>query len=282
MKKLLVIGIIILFLGVALAPSLYADTLTKDELVDVNIKFCGLGTEHTVQLTHQQIDELDELFESIRGQLDIVETKEETVQVYNKAIEKFKRYGLLGTYSIEQVQKLVTGGFQKPGINRYIDRLYNKIQVDDNSNIFCFISGMVNNSAPVSPSTFIVFNLFKLIPSKLILLPIRIILSLYLSFRLLLNFIIPLSFGSLLLMDNGTNGYLDTIGLFGVKSWSGDFYGQMVWDYPNAGRDLYGAIGFTGLAVCYLPEPEPEPDPIIKHSYIGFAPYVNIGYQPPN
>jgi hypothetical protein len=80
-------------------------------------------------------------------------------------------------------------------------------------------------------------------------------------------------------MNNDTNGFFDTIGLFGDQNWSGNLYGQMFWDYPNAGRDYFGVIGFTGLAVNYWPESEPEP---FEHFYIGFAPYVNIGYQPPD
>ena len=55
MKKLLVVGVIVLFLGLAIAPSINANVSKisiDNELVEFTTEVCGLnGGKHTVQLT---------------------------------------------------------------------------------------------------------------------------------------------------------------------------------------------------------------------------------------
>ena len=51
MKKLLVIGVIGLFLGLAIAPSINANVSRDNEMVEITTEVCGLGGgKHTVQL----------------------------------------------------------------------------------------------------------------------------------------------------------------------------------------------------------------------------------------
>ena len=124
MRKVLVLGIIVLFLGVLIAPTIYANNLTKDNLTEVKINLPGLRKKHTVQLTQQESGEINVLFESIKNRLDNSKSIKETNQIYNDAIVELDRYGLLGDFSIKQVQKLVTGGYQKQRYNNHINRLF--------------------------------------------------------------------------------------------------------------------------------------------------------------
>ena len=44
-REMLVFGIILLFIGLAISPSIYADRDTiyqEDDLVQLNVEFCGL------------------------------------------------------------------------------------------------------------------------------------------------------------------------------------------------------------------------------------------------
>ena len=100
----------------------------------------------------------------------------------------------------------------------------------------------------------------------------------------MLDIVVPFTFGGLLTMGyydgnyTPANGYIKTVGLKGKKEWNGNFYGQIYWSYPRQkSQELFGIIGFTGISFINWFSPN-----IIHHFYWGFAPYVNIGYQPPN
>ena len=100
MKKLLVFGVIVLFLGVVIAPSINANiskASVDSELVEFTTEICGLdGGKHTVQLTQCQIKQLDKLFDGIREQLNKAETREDFIESFNRAIQVFKKEGYLG------------------------------------------------------------------------------------------------------------------------------------------------------------------------------------------
>jgi hypothetical protein len=282
-KNGLVVGVIVLLAGVIFVPSLYANdqlenNQLENKLIEVTIEFWGLGKKHIVQLTQQEAYELDILFESIRNKLDNAETKDETIQIFNDSVIKLDSYGLLGDCSVKQVQKLVTGRYKTSRISRFIDRISDKIPVDNNSNIFCTVYGDAAHSVPVSPSEFVIFNLIKLLPLK------NIFLNLLLACRMMLDIVVPFTFGGLLTMGyydgnyTPANGYIETVGLKGRKEWDGNFYGQISWGYPRQeSHELFGIIGFTGISFINWFSFD-----TIYHFYLGFAPYVNIGYQPPN
>jgi len=79
--KGIAVVVILLFIGLAFAPSINAD-VSKEELVEVTTEFCGLGKKHTVKLTQEEVDELDQLFDDIKERLDNIETREETCLLY--------------------------------------------------------------------------------------------------------------------------------------------------------------------------------------------------------
>ncbi len=149
MKKLLVVGVIVLFLGLAVAPSINADiskASIDSELVEITTEVCGLnGGKHTVKLTREKSEEVDALFDSIKSRLDKVETREEAEEIFNEAVIELDKYGLLGGLSVEQAQRLVTGGYQDSRVMKISERIFSRLQ-KNNSNYLCLIAGATNGT----------------------------------------------------------------------------------------------------------------------------------------
>ena len=101
MKKQLAVGVIVLFLGLAIAPSINANVSRESELVAITTEICGLdGGKHTVQLTQEEAKEVEQLIDDIERSLDEVETREEAGEVFNYAVVELDKYGLLGRLNI--------------------------------------------------------------------------------------------------------------------------------------------------------------------------------------
>jgi len=295
-KNGLVVGVILLFVGVAVQPSI---AIVQPECIDVeylnvNTEFIGLGKEFTVQLTQQQMDELDSLFESIRERLNNSEIKEETVQIFNDAIVELDRLGLLGDYSVKQVQELVTGRFQKPLFYCIMDMLNNKIPLDNNTNTFCLISGRTNNTYVLPPLTrvfnkLILFFFMDDIPlfGYYFFIDLFGLLFMFNLFRVVLfSTRIPITLGSGISLggyieDNyGYNrdyfpaeGWINTFGSSGNKKWNGSFYGQISGFQLWVFYEYIGVIGFTGIKILNMDS--------LYYYYLGSANYVNIDHTPP-
>ena len=59
-SQLITATIILLFLGVAIAPSVYSTPQLDEEYVEVQTEFCGLNREPvTVRLTQAEVEELE-------------------------------------------------------------------------------------------------------------------------------------------------------------------------------------------------------------------------------
>ena len=83
-KKSLVIGIIFLFIGISIAPSVTSIHISKDKnsndnLVEINVQLCRTdGVEdHKMFVTQEQDEQFDILIESFKADLDNAETREE-------------------------------------------------------------------------------------------------------------------------------------------------------------------------------------------------------------
>lgn len=144
-KKILISSIlaVALLILVSIAPSINA-SIVKDELVELDVEFCGLGKKHTVKLTQQEAKEVERLFNDTGQKVSQVETREETEEIFKEAIVELDRYGLLGGMSVKQVQNLIFGNNIK---QRLIDKLkfiYKNI-LDDDANYFCLVCGTLKN-----------------------------------------------------------------------------------------------------------------------------------------
>ena len=106
-KKGVAVAVILLFIGVALAPSINANVV-KDDLVEFDVEVHGLGKKNTVKLTQQETDEVEQLLDDIRKTLDNAETKEEAIEILNDAVVELDKYDLLEGLSVNQAQSLIT------------------------------------------------------------------------------------------------------------------------------------------------------------------------------
>jgi len=135
MKKKILIGSIIAVALLTLVSfsSVVGKVSLNEELVDYNVEFSGLGKKHTVQLTQEEADEVELLFDDIEQQLSKVETREEAEEIFKEAVVELDKYGLLGGLSVRQAQRLVT---------RKTNRLLEKdwiLSDDSNNNYMCLL-----------------------------------------------------------------------------------------------------------------------------------------------
>ena len=148
LSKTLVIGIIFLFIGVAVQPSI-ATVEPKSidvEYFDITTEFIGLGKEYTTKLTKEEIQELNALFDSISDSLNKSLSVEETIGIFKDAILELDRFGLLGDVGIDETEKLVLDCYQRTILTKVLERVYNrgKASVFLNENIFCLIFGITS------------------------------------------------------------------------------------------------------------------------------------------
>jgi len=115
-----------------------------DELVEFDVEFCGLERKHTLQLTQQEVDEVNLLFVELQKKLEATESKEERNTIITQAVIELDNYGLLGSVNIEQAQKLVLGEYANDIAIPPFEKVSHENSIQENQyNFFCFVSGIV-------------------------------------------------------------------------------------------------------------------------------------------
>jgi hypothetical protein len=170
LKKGASVAIIILFLVVAVVPSINISVVkaaTDNDLVEVTIEVYGIKgfRNHTVKLTEQQYQNLEQYLIDFRERVNSTTTREETVPLFKEAIVEFNKYGLLPKgISVEHAQRLVTGYYQNSNIVRKIQNDVQSIakikqnqNLDPNmKNVFCLLYAAATKIPDYSPSSFII------------------------------------------------------------------------------------------------------------------------------
>jgi hypothetical protein len=113
MKKLLVVGIIILFISVSVAPSINANiyrTPVKSKFVETSVRIHRARsiTPFTLRLTERESKEIDVIFDNLKVSLDSAETDEEIDRIYDDAVESLYELGMFPRMSINEAKQLVT------------------------------------------------------------------------------------------------------------------------------------------------------------------------------
>ena len=274
-KNGLVVGVILLFIIVAVQPSIATVQLEKIdvEYVEITTEICGLaGKNHTVQLTKEEAVKIEVLFDSIRERLNNTETREEAEKIFKEAVVELDKYGLLGGLSVKQAQRLVTGGYQSSRFMKALEKLYgkNKESLDNYENSLCLIAGKTTTTMVIGPST--IFRVLLMLPLYLMSC-FTVIGCEYLKLlglARLSDFLFYVgSFVYLFFYASGfpfaelggfiifgyeyelpmfhwnyypAKGWLWTLGSSGIRNWIGEFYGQLYNSY-------IGVSGFTGLRI---------------------------------
>ena len=276
MKKMkrqwLAVGIILLFVGVTIAPTInynVVEASTDDDLVEVTTQACGIQGygNSTVKLTREQYQDLKQYLVEFRARINQTTTREEAIPIFEEAVVQFEKYGLLPKgMTVAQAKHLLTDHHI---LSTRTTQLREKISpfLDEYENAVCLLAGSFTGSVPHSPVDMMINRIFWLFeplyeehPTRIIELLLEIILYIYIgSFFLstLLFYIIP--FHLFLTISMGYTafgayvpafGSLTTIGLNGLKQWSGGMCGALPFlpriPYPT--QDTPGIYGFTGFA----------------------------------
>ncbi|MFA5102023.1 MAG: hypothetical protein WC525_02605 [Candidatus Thermoplasmatota archaeon] len=275
MKKIFAVSIILLFLGVSVAPSINMNVVTaaqEDDLIEVTTQACGIQVygNTTVRLTREQYQSLEEYLVDFRARLNQTSTREEAIPIFKEAVVELDTYGLLPKgMSVERAQKLVTKSYQDKKIINFQEKMLKNslLIIDNTSNVLCLIAGRTTETI------FIPFlaraNLIPLLATlawasvtltsgRLIIGVILLGLSLIFGITSIMSFLLgnisPLSFSQWIRFGewisrpgyvNPADGWLSTMGLNGMKTWDHSFHGGI------GGDDYLGVMGFTGIKIFF-------------------------------
>jgi len=168
LKKGVAVAIILLFLGVAVVPSIsIVKAATDNDLGEVTIEAYGIKgfVNHTVKLTKQQNQNLEQYLLDFRERLNTTTTREEAVSLFKEAVVELNKYGLLPKgMSVEHVQRLVTGYYQNSNMLRKIQndvqsiaKIKQKQNLNPNmKNAFCVLFAAATKIPDYLPSPFII------------------------------------------------------------------------------------------------------------------------------
>ena len=277
-RKGLVFTVILLFLSVCIKPAIANNNsydFDNSELEEIVIQFYELDKTyiHKVMLTQEQLIELENIIYDFKNQLRLVDDTADTGTIYKNVIVSFEELGLLpDDISIEYAQRIVTGKEQNIMIMKALEKLYNNKQkvLDENENLFCFISGETTNTfftgiVPFSIHLHCIlfssryfrfyfllkdynYELWEWWESIFDELCINLV-----TFRMIIWYItagilnlFPFKIGTYIHyggyggyyrapQEIPAEGWINTNGLLGNKNWSGSFYGNV--------------IGFTGIKI---------------------------------
>jgi len=290
-QKVLSISVIILFIGIAVAPSINANFSKEMNLVEFTIELCGLKNgKETVKLTQGEAEKVESLFISVRDRLNSIDTREQSEKIFKDAVVELDKFGLLGSLSLKQAQRLIVSTHKAPIINRILERTHNKnsISLDENENLFCLITGKTTYTTcfqnPVS-TFFLQFAMF------LYNLELEKLGSWFLLFWILSSiFVYDNPMAILLKIGLGiyeygdsnripASGWIITLGMNGKKNWNNTFFGQLPHTLgiplliQHGGVSYSAIIGYTGIKL--------QSSDGLGFYFLGSAIFVKIGSEPP-
>jgi hypothetical protein len=249
------VGIILLFIGVALAPSINQSVVkaaTDDDLVEVTTELCGLPgiTPQTVTLSKHHLNEMETSIHKLKSSYLQSKTLNEKVNVFNQVIDLFSRYGLLGNVNIGYLKMYFNQSIRIQ--EQIVKSIHNTNKISSKSgdklfeNICCCVYSEAGDeiafiSSPVRTYvSYLIFN--KIFSSALqILKYIGIILFMSSFFQRILFITLPFAFNSWTEI-RGWGSHVDSNGVYGNKTQS--LQGTCV--------DL---LGFFGIKIQYNPVP---------------------------
>jgi hypothetical protein len=276
----LVVSVILLFIGVAVAPTINFNVVKAsddNDLVEVTTQACGIKGygNTTVKLTRQQYQNLEQYLIDFRARLNHTSTRAEAVPIFKEAVVELDTYGLLPKgMSVEQAQKLVTGRTQSTGFEHLMKKpfLRNQFNLSDNENFLCLVYGIITSCTYSFGLILLLLSLFH--PG------ITALVRMYLLILIPIDILHTITFGER--QDSysySADGWLGTFGLSGRRvSQDQPLYGALPLkaigiNYPWGTNYYYpGVIGFTGLHINIFE---------MVHFYLGSALWVKIDSVPP-
>ncbi len=143
--KTLVVGVIVLFIGVAVAPSIYGNVIKEEDLVEYEIEFFGINSKkQTIKLTQDEANEVDALFDDFQNEMNNIESRAEVKEIFSNTLNELHKYDFLRDLSIKQVESLIFKGMNRQNLfSKLIRKSFSEFNFL-NSNLFCLIGGHCN------------------------------------------------------------------------------------------------------------------------------------------
>jgi len=249
LKKCVAVGIILLFIGVASAPSINSTVVKpSDDLVEVTSQACGIkGFGNTTEkLTKQQYQDLEQYLVDFRARLNQTTTREEAVPLFKDAVVELNRYGLLPKgLSVAQAQKLVIGIEPSEKTQEFVKKFLKRNQSGAPNNTLCLLAGNVDKAwfwslltfSSLAAFGFLVylyfflqyhfgFQAWELFAIAAFILMVLFIYGLFVK---------PINMISIINFIPSATGSIYSVGLSGVYKANGTFEGDIV--------------GFTGIRI---------------------------------
>jgi hypothetical protein len=267
-RKWIAVGIILLFIGVTIAPTMNYKTVkaaVDNDLVEVTTQACGIKGygNTTVKLTRQQYQNLEQHLVDFRAKLNQISSREEAVPIFKEAVVELNKYGLLPNgMSVETAKELVLGGFQNQRFIKLVEKFFIRNQRNNHiQNILCLIAGSVDNAFFLSLLTGVSFALlfpFLLMaafgaiggqqPTLFISIPLIFfsICFLYCGLIKPINLMSIVKFG---ISNPNTSGSLVSLGLSGLIKVDGTFVGTL-WGFTGmriTKPEIYGSYFFGSV-----------------------------------
>jgi hypothetical protein len=270
MKKIFAVSIILLFIGVTIAPTInfqVAKASTDDDLVEVTTQACGIKGygNTTVKLTREQYQNLEQYLVEFRARLNQTTTREEAVPLFKDAVVELDKYGLLPKgMSVERAKRLIIGPSRNPILKNTIKVLPSNSTQSGIENYLCLVSGHTNYTYPL--------GCLGLIPY----IPFLLLFFIPIHFRPA-QFLGPVVFGRIYFemklrnhIPYPSEGWVVAVGLNGMTEGSGAYFGNIRnVEISMVGQsDTYyvGMNSFTGIILGFQG----------TKFFLGFTPHLDL------
>jgi hypothetical protein len=274
MKKILALGVIILFIGVAVAPSINQSVVKAsqdDDLVEVTTQACGIKGfgNTTVKLTREQFQNLQQYLSELCARLNKTQSQDEILLIVKEAVVELNDYGLLPKHlRINEVQRLI--------LAHYLPTPKSSIQIPstNNTNSNCLILGRGTWSWAVRYGVNEVMKILYQMEIEHHLFLLQTIRDYITWMQVAREILFPFFFGTALFFIP-YHGYIVTKGVEGIRTWDGIIIGGFPETFYRGGT--LGVKGFVGLhfttrQTYYFPD---------FTFFLGSAMKVNLGTEFP-
>lgn len=230
-----------------------------DNLIEISVEFLGIEgmQRYDLKITEEKYREIQKIFNDTLKSLMKVETNEDAYEIFKETIMKLRDIGIISqTINITKVEEIVTGGYLNPTHQLHLVEMMENLNLTSKfDNILCFICGEATHTFKMDFSNR-VYDLLVRIPVYFMNLLLTIFIELFPdnladlleSFQYLLSGVqvfplsSPISFvGTIYFGSKWYNPYdphqwdtrkypskgsVWTMGIKGIKTWNGTFFGN--------------------------------------------------------
>ena len=265
--KCFAVGIILLFVGVTIAPTINFNTVkasTDEDLVEITIQACGIQgyRDTSVKLTREQYQDLEDYLVEFRERLNQTTTREEAIPLFKDTVVELDRYGLLPEgMSVKQAMHIVTFSSRSVSLPVALrsGRMFYDSSANDKKNLFCLVAGHTNHTWFETAGARLLMIFAEILYSYDVEFLSYLLFSYSMWWYILCN-INPLNILNIInvgCQDTNINieypavGWVTSIGVFGIQQNKGTMTGTLPIQgtyWPVYAPDAPIVLGYPGIA----------------------------------